>query len=227
MDKKKFLVEKLKNRILHSLNERNNPTGKRGEEWFYKPFNNCIRNLQSREPNMKLEGENACYERVNGDRVCLVARFSGNEKGGYVLTPSFVMKYIKNGTPIGPIGLYKYIVYGEWWCESGKKEPIIDLTKTIEHRKRMADKEKNEKNQTNKEYFDGVTKNTNTSSLIPQAKTMDDVKNKKGYIIKGMRGPMVKELQQMLINLGYDLGPTKDDSIVGDKTFDAVVDFQK
>jgi peptidoglycan hydrolase-like protein with peptidoglycan-binding domain len=56
---------------------------------------------------------------------------------------------------------------------------------------------------------------------------MDDVKNKTGYVIKGMRGPVVKELQQMLINLGYDLGPSKDDSIFGDKTLEAITNFQK
>ena len=33
--------------------------------------------------------------------------------------------------------------------------------------------------------------------------------------------------QQMLLKLGYDLGPQKDDSNFGGKTFDAIVDFQK
>lgn len=99
--------------------------------------------------------------------------------------------------------------YGKWWCDPTTKKfqweinpdgkPIVPTTKT----------------------------NTTTQKPIPQAKTMDDVINKRGYIIKGMRGPVVKELQQMLMNLGYDLGPSKDDSIFGGKTFDAVVDFQK
>jgi N-acetylmuramoyl-L-alanine amidase len=56
---------------------------------------------------------------------------------------------------------------------------------------------------------------------------MDDVKNNTGYIIKGMRGPIVKELQKMLINLGYDLGSQKDDGIFGDTTKNAVETFQK
>ena len=101
---------------------------------------------------------------------------------------------------------YKYR-YGRWWCDP--------VTKKFQW-------------ETNPDGKPVVpTKNTNTYSSIPQAKTMDDVKNKKGYIIKGMRGPVVKELQQMLIKLGYDLGPSKDDSIFGDKTFNSIVDFQK
>ena len=55
---------------------------------------------------------------------------------------------------------------------------------------------------------------------------MEDVKNGVGYIIKGMRGPVVKELQKMLLTLKYDLGTSKDDSIFGEATENAVEKFQ-
>jgi len=87
--------------------------------------------------------------------------------------------------------------YGKWWCNP------------------------------NNNKFEFKINPNNTQSKIPQAKTMDDVKNNTGYIIKGMRGPIVKELQKMLINLGYDLGSQKDDGIFGDTTKNAVETFQK
>jgi N-acetylmuramoyl-L-alanine amidase len=87
--------------------------------------------------------------------------------------------------------------YGKWWCNP------------------------------NNNKFEFKINSNNTQSKIPQAKTMDDVKNNRGYIIKGMMGPIVKELQKMLINLGYDLGSQKDDGIFGDTTKNAVETFQK
>lgn len=223
MNRKKFLIEKLKDRVLYSLNEDSSSAVKTGERWFYEPFNVCIRNLQDREPNLKLSGGSACYTRVNGDSICFESRHSGNQKGGYFLKPGHVLKYIEDMKKTNPkfnpslFDLHKYDIFGEWWCESGTKEPKVDLTKTIEHRKRMEDKEKN----LNTDF-----RNT-TSGSITQAKTMDDVKNGKGYIIKGMRGPLVKELQKMLLTLKYDLGLSKDDSIFGENTKNALEQFQK
>jgi peptidoglycan hydrolase-like protein with peptidoglycan-binding domain len=40
-------------------------------------------------------------------------------------------------------------------------------------------------------------------------------------------GPSVRQLQQLLLANGYDLGPNKDDASWGTKTKDALMDFQK
>jgi hypothetical protein len=66
----------------------------------------------------------------------------------------------------------------------------------------------------------------NQQSTIPKAQNMDDVKFGRGYIIKNMRGPVVKELQTLLIKAGY-LQIEQDDSIFGNDTYNAIVKFQK
>jgi peptidoglycan hydrolase-like protein with peptidoglycan-binding domain len=179
MNRKKFLMEKLKDRVLYSLNEGGNSTSKVGEKWFYE--NPCI---VKQFPNITLDGAVAKYESSN--------RLYQIEHGGlFVVT-------------IKPSNVNRF---GRWWCNP--------TTKNFEF----------------KINPDGKpivpTKNATSSSPIPQAKTMDDVKNGKGYIIKGMRGPLVKELQKILLTLKYDLGTSKDDSIFGENTKKALEQFQK
>ena len=84
----------------------------------------------------------------------------------------------------------------------------------------------------NEELWDRVFgKLPNSSSKkkknIPQAKSISDVENGKGYIIEKMQGEQVRELQRMLMKLGYDLGTYEDDGIFGDMTKKAVEKFQK
>jgi hypothetical protein len=198
---------------------------KKGEKWFYESFNQCLRNLAEREKNVILAGHTACYENDFGDKICYEARLSKDDKGGYFKTPSFFKKYsyeVQNS-------LSEYLIYGEWWCESGRKEPKVDLSKTLEHRER---KEKAEKITTKMsvDYMDKLSKDEikkQNSKTLVKSKTIDDIKNGNGYIVKGMEGPIVKELQRKLLSLKYNLGPTKDDGVFGQYTEDAVTKFQK
>ena len=99
--------------------------------------------------------------------------------------------------------------FGKWWCDTTTNKLNVKM------------------NPDGKPDPLKSSNSTQKSGLIPKASSMEDVKNGKGYIIKGMSGPAVKELQQMLLQLGYDLGPNKDDSIFGTSTLNAIVDFQK
>lgn len=252
MNRKKILIEKLKDRVLSSLKENSNPGEewlydpfiknpkiKTGEKWFYEPFNSCLKNLIRKDPNnFKLDGHTVCFhKKTTGDRGCFEARWSQNDKGGWHATPGHILKYIEDRKKEQPefnpnlFDLNRFDMYGEWWCEPGKNEPVVDwLTKTKEHRKRMEDKEKNLKKSINSDDWDKDTKEElrkQSLSKITQARTMEDVKNGVGYIVKGMRGPVVKELQKMLLKLKYDLGTSKDDSIFGEATENAVEQFQK
>jgi hypothetical protein len=197
---------------------------KKGEQWFYEPFNQCLRNLAEREKNVILAGHTACYENDFGDNICYEARFSKDDKGGYMRTPSFFKKY----SYAVQLSLNEYLEPGEWWCEAGRKEPKVDLSKTLEHRERMKHKEKNlQKSIADKKWMEMGDSNKKTTSKIPQANTIDDIRNGNGYIIKGMEGPIVKELQKKLLSLKYDLGSTKDDGVFGQYTEDAITKFQK
>ena len=97
---------------------------KKGEQWFYEPFNQCLRNLAEREKNVILAGHTACYENDFGDNICYEARFSKDDKGGYMRTPSFFKKY----SYAVQLSLNEYLEPGEWWCEAGRKEPKVDLS---------------------------------------------------------------------------------------------------
>jgi len=162
------------------------------------------------------EGESWFYE-----NPCILRQFPSIKVDGFVASheaSNRIWNIERNGLltiTIRPEGAdeNRYgdaYLYGKWWCNP--------TTKKFEF-KMNSDGKPTIPNKT--------TLSLSQSSPIPQAKTMDDVKNKTGFVIKGMRGPVVKELQQMLLNLGYDLGPSKDDSIFGDKTLEAITDFQK
>ena len=86
---------------------------------------------------------------------------------------------------------------GQWWCDTNDELKI-----------------------------DTISKPQQTNSTIPKASSMEDVRTGKGYVIKNMRGPVVKELQDLLIKVGY-LKQGESDSIFGDDTHNAVVKFQK
>lgn len=87
---------------------------------------------------------------------------------------------------------------GKWWCDANNEVKIDTEPK--------------------KDFSEPTT--------MQRASTMDDVKLGKGYIFKNMRGPVVKELQTLLIDSKY-LKPGQDDSIFGDATYNAVVQLQK
>ena len=86
----------------------------------------------------------------------------------------------------------------QWWCDTNDELKIDSKPKPVQ----------------------------NQQSTIPKAQNMDDVKFGRGYIIKNMRGPVVKELQTLLVNVGY-LQIGQDDSIFGNDTYNAIVKFQK
>ena len=262
MVNKKILIEKLKDRVLSSLNESSrtkdgpefsepfignhkdkttvnlyydptkNTKPKSGEEWFYKPFNSCLKNLMLKHPNdvnFDLNGYTFCYQKkTSNDKGCFEARYSQDDKGNWHATP---------GRISNPhlLDLNTFNMSGDWWCEPGKTEPIVDwLPRTKAHRERMFNKDK-WRPESEEEYQRFVKQELEKQELkkrslrnITQAKTMEDVKNGVGYIIKGMRGPVVKELQKMLLKWNKDiLGPSKDDSIFGEDTESAVEKFQK
>lgn len=260
MNSKKILIEKLKGRVLSSLKENTNVKDgpgdewlydpyfkntkiKTGEKWFYEPFNSCLKNLIRKDPNnFKLDGHTLCYtKKINGEKGCFEARWSQNDKGVWHATPGHIVKYIEDRKKEQPefnpslFDLNRFDMYGDWWCEPGKNEPILDwLQKTKAHQERMANKEENLKKSINQDWDNWTKEEIEKQKLkkqslrnITQAKTMEDVKNGVGYIIKGMRGPVVKELQKMLLALKYNLGTSKDDSIFGAATEDAVEKFQK
>ena len=56
--------------------------------------------------------------------------------------------------------------------------------------------------------------------------TLDNIRRGKEDLHYGDQGPMVKKIQQMLINLGLDVGDKGADGFFGDDTKDAVIDFQ-
>ena len=87
---------------------------------------------------------------------------------------------------------------GKWWCDSNNEVKIDTEPK----------------------------KDFSVTTSIQNASTMEDVKLGRGYIIKNMKGPVVKELQKLLIDSGY-LNVGQDDSIFGDNTYNAVVKLQK
>jgi hypothetical protein len=180
--------------------EDKNTNIKPGEQWFYEPQNFCLRN---HNPKLKLDGTTATH--TFSDGVSRIA-YEQDGKYSYVPKPQNSEAYRYN---------YAFLdKEGNWWCN--KNTGQIDRKVDLEATKRKID------------AFNGIPTSTpNTRNKIPQAKTMDDVKNNRGYIIKGMRGPIVKELQKMLIDLGYDLGPQKDDGIFGESTENAVKEFQK
>lgn len=252
MNRKKILIEKLKDRVLSSLNEnigvepgldfdpfigssKNTPVPnsfynpiinvKSGEKWFDFPFNSCLKTLmlkQQYKSDFRLDGHTFCYhQKGSNNKGCFEARFSKDEKGNWNGFPGRINR--------NEIGSDVHAMYGDWWCEPGRYEPIVDwLPKTKAHRDRIYNKDKSPR-LSDEEYQKFIEKELGkqTSSNITQAKTMEDVKNGVGYIKKGMTGPVVKLLQKMLLKLDYDLGPQKDDGIFGEKTEDAVEKFQK
>jgi len=126
------------------------------------------------------------------------------------------LRFHKDGTFMGfypdptvaPRPGRRFHINFKWWCDSQGKFKFERIT--------------------DKQVVDIV--NNFQAALqkpINQAKTMDDVKNGKGYLILNMRGEHVRELQKMLMKLGYDLGSTKDDNYFGQKTKNAVEKFQK
>jgi hypothetical protein len=126
------------------------------------------------------------------------------------------MRFFKDGTLIGfypnltvaPMYGSKIRIVYKWWCDSKGKFQFDRITE--------------------KQEMDMVQNFQRAlQKPINQAKTMDDVKNGEGYIIMNMRGEHVRELQKMLMKLGYDLGSTKDDNYFGQKTKNAVEKFQK
>jgi hypothetical protein len=141
------------------------------------------------------------------DVINFAAEFTSGEKR---------MRFFKDGTFIGfypnpnfapRSGSNVRIIY-KWWCDSKGKFQFDRITE-----KQQMDMVQN---------FQGALQKP-----INQAKTMDDVRNGEGYIIMNMRGEHVRELQKMLMKLGYDLGSTKDDNYFGQKTKNAVEKFQK
>jgi hypothetical protein len=141
------------------------------------------------------------------NEINFAAEFTSGEKR---------MRFFKDGTFIGfypnpnfapRSGSNVRIIY-KWWCDSKGKFQFDRITE-----KQQMDMVQN---------FQGALQKP-----INQAKTMDDVRNGEGYIIMNMRGEHVRELQKMLMKLGYDLGSTKDDNYFGQKTKDAVEKFQK
>lgn len=180
--------------------EDKNTTIKPGEEWFYEPQNLCLR---SHNPPLKLDGMSATYIFSDG-----VTRITYEQSGKFYYVPK---PQNPNAVRYNRTFLNKT---GDWWCNSktGKLERKVD--EVIQQRKVDT-------------FNDAQVSNSTLNSTIPQAKTMDDVKNKKGFVYRGMRGNVVKELQSMLLSLGYDLGEPKDDGIFGDTTKKAVEKFQK
>jgi len=180
--------------------EDKNTNIKPGEQWFYEPEYDCLRN---HNPPLKLDGSSAIHTLSDG------VSYIAYEKNG---------KFFYSPKPQNPKAIRYNRAFldkeGNWWCN--KNTGKIDIKVDLESTKRKIS------------LFNGAQMDTSiTGNKIPQAKTMDDVKNNRGYIIKGMRGPIVKELQKMLIDLGYDLGPQKDDGIFGESTENAVKEFQK
>jgi hypothetical protein len=180
--------------------EDKNTNIKEGEKWFYKPENYCLRN---HKPPLELSGGSAKY--IFNDGVSYIAYEDG---GRFYYSPK----------PENPRAFrYNHAFLdkeGNWWCNNNTGQ--IDRKVDLEATKRKISS-----------FNSNQISTSNTGNKIPKANTMDDVKNNRGYIIKGMRGPIVKELQKMLIDLGYDLGPQKDDGIFGESTENAVEKFQK
>ena len=71
------------------------------------------------------------------------------------------------------------------------------------------------------------TEKTKVSTNVSDVKKIDDVINNKKSIKKGNSGDVVKDIQQSLLDLGYDIGGTEPDSKFGPKTSEAVKKFQK
>jgi hypothetical protein len=182
------------------ISEDRNFKVKPGEEWFYEPKNYCLRTAS---PPLELDGATA--KRVFPDGVSYIS-YEDNNKFFYFPKPENPKAYSYNNAFLNQTGV--------WRCNPTTNK--IELKIDHEDRKRriMA--------------YNGISGEIPTvQSNISKAKTMEDVKSGIGYIILNMKGEHVGELQKMLLKLGYDLGPNKDDNFYGQKTKDAVVKFQK
>jgi len=180
--------------------EDKNTNIKEGEKWFYKPENYCLRN---HKPPLELSGGSAKY--IFKDGVSYIA-YEDDGKFYYSPKPENPRAFRYNRTFLDK--------EGNWWCNKNTGQIDRKVDDVIQKRKI--------------DMFNSTsTSTTNTGNKIPQAKTMDDVKNGKGFIIHKMQGEHVKELQKKLSELDYDLGPKKIDGIFGTFTKDAVEQFQK
>lgn len=184
------------------ISERDLPI-KPGQEWFYEPKNFCIRNLK---PPAILSGSIAT--RILPDGVSEISY--AEDSFYYKPKPENPEAWQYNNAFLNQNGL--------WRCNPTTKKIEYKFDHEARKRRILA--------------FNGIKipnlgKPSEEQSNIPQAKTMQDVKNGKGYLILNMRGEHVRELQKMLLKLEYDLGPTKDDNFYGQKTKDAVEKFQK
>lgn len=239
------MIETLKNRVLNILNERGNPIGKPGEKWFYEPFNNCLRNTFK---DADVDGFTTSHKlKDNKGKISFDGRVAPEDKGAISYTPplrdiygytTIHQKY--DGQEVSPESIHwgQFTQTGKWWCDKNTGKLTIKMyeDKSLPNQhpwsvKNLIDNPSEVVMAPNK-GFTMIPKTTSyemtSSKSLPQAKTMEDVKNGIGYIIKGMRGPVVKELQKMLLKLKkYDLGPSKDDSIFGEDTESAVEQFQK
>lgn len=244
MNKKELMIETLKNRVLNSLNERDNPKGKPGESWFYEPFNNCLRNTFK---DIDVDGFTTTYKfKDDKGKLSFDGRVAPEDKAALSYTPPLRLIYgyttIQkrfDGQEVSPDNFYwgQFKQLGKWWCDKNTGKLTIQMfeDKSLPDAhpwsvKSLINKPSQVTTIPNK-GFSLVPKITSSGAVssksLPQAKTMEDVKNGNGYIIKGMMGPVVKLLQKMLLKLDYDLGPQKDDGVFGEKTEDAVEKFQK
>jgi hypothetical protein len=141
------------------------------------------------------------------DTINFAAEFTSGERRMRFFKDGTLTGFYPNPTVAPSLGSKIHINY-KWWCDSKGKFQFDRITE--------------------KQQMDMVQNfQASLQKPINQAKTMDDVKNGKGYIIMNMRGEHVRELQKMLMKLGYDLGSTKDDNYFGQKTKNAVEKFQK
>jgi len=181
------------------LNEpMDNRATKPGEKWFHEPKNFCLKNHR---PPLQVDGVVARLTLPDG------VSYMSFEEGGlftYVPKPYNPEAHMYNDAFLKRTG--------KWRCntDTGKIQTKIDWEAT---KNRIA-------------VFNGEPVNMNTQNKIPQAKTMNDVKNGKGFIIYKMQGEHVRELQKKLIELDYNLGPRGADGVFGEFTFNAIEKFQ-